>query len=219
MVLLLFLLLLLLLLLQLDSSHRFDGRGQAVLLLILLLALVVVHLNRDTATSCSNPGVTSAVVRLSREYKSDIYSFIVVLAVVATPTLSSVAAVVIVLLLSLQCHRIMRSNSSSHKPAYGNVLDPFGTDTYWPYRLYSKKLRFSIPPNIRTGGWQGKTRQDYFHLQKGRAFFPSILTLSLRLLPGWICIYPYIRTLLQNARRGIQWQRIIHFVRTWPPAK
>ena len=35
-------------------------------------------LNRDAATSCSNPGVTSVVVRLSREYKSDIYSFMLI---------------------------------------------------------------------------------------------------------------------------------------------
>ena len=32
-------------------------------------------LDKDAATSCSNSGVASAVVSLSREYKSDIYSF------------------------------------------------------------------------------------------------------------------------------------------------
>ena len=36
---------------------------------------LVVSFKKDAATSCSNPGVASAVVRLSREYKSDIYSF------------------------------------------------------------------------------------------------------------------------------------------------
>ena len=38
--------------------------------------LLFVSFNKDAATSCSNPGVAPAVVRLSREYKSDIYSFI-----------------------------------------------------------------------------------------------------------------------------------------------
>ena len=45
----------------------------------LYILLFVVSFKKDAATSCSNPGVASAVVRLSREYKSDIYSFIYIL--------------------------------------------------------------------------------------------------------------------------------------------
>jgi len=50
----------------------------AVIFIVVFLVLIVVSLNRDAATSGSNPGVTSVVVRLSREYKSDIYSFILI---------------------------------------------------------------------------------------------------------------------------------------------
>ena len=57
------------------------------------------------------------------------------------------------------------------------------------HRLHSISLRFSIPPNIRTGGWQGTTRQDHFHLQKGRAFLPSILTLLIKIVAG---LNPYL---------------------------
>ena len=70
------------------------------------------------------------------------------------------------------------------------------------HRLHSISLRFSIPPNIRTGGWQGTTRQDHFHLQKGRAFLPSILTLLVKIVAG---LNPYLPVYSDASSKHSTW--------------